>query len=106
MSVHVLTQEAYRRAAENARRTATHGRITVDDSSKRSRQGLSRLTGVLAALAQGCIWLTVDQRAKLDRLLRLHPELSTQTFTPEAAVARLTAHGIHFTDAQVAQVFD
>lgn len=106
MSVSVVGEAAVRRAAEEARRSG-RSRLATDDAARNSSRehrayrpgGVG--VGVLAALAQAGIRLTLEQRRGIDRLLRVHTELATQPFTPGGAVERLVLHGIHFTDRQL-----
>ena len=109
MSVSVVGEAAIRRAAEQARRSG-RSRLSTDDlhdsQEHRAHQPARPGVGVLAALAQAGIRLTLDQRRGIERVIRVHIELATQPFTPSAAVERLLMHGIHFTDHQLELVAD
>jgi hypothetical protein len=111
MSRSVVADEASRRAAEEARRQTLRGHLAARDAHTREREqrsgqhrALGPGQGVLAALAQAGVRLTHEQRLAIDKVLRAHPELKTLPCTPAGAAERLMAHGIHFTDAQLALV--
>jgi hypothetical protein len=111
MSVSVVGEAAVRRAAEDARRSG-RSRLATDDAARNSSRehrayrpgGVG--VGVLAALGQAGIRLTLEQRRGIERLMRAHSELATQPFTPGGAVERLVLHGIHFSDRQLELVTD
>lgn len=107
----VVAEAALHRVTQNARRHSV--RVAPDDATKQSREhpahrpaSEATATGVLAALAQAGIRLTLDQKRAIVRVIKSHPELGTGHFTPERAVERLALHGIHFTDRQLALVSD
>ncbi len=108
----VVAEAALHRVTQNARRHTV--RVAPDDATKQSREhpayrpadSAAPGVGVLAALKQAGIRLTLDQRRAVDRVVKTHPELATCPFTPARAVERLMTHGIHFSDRQLAQVSD
>lgn len=105
-----VTEGALHRVTQNARKHAV--RVAPDDATKQSREhpafkpGAAAGVGVLVALAQAGIRLTLDQRRLIDRLMKAHPELRTCPFTPARAVEKLMAHGVHFSDRQLELVSD
>ena len=107
----VVAEAALHRVTQNARKHAV--RVAPDDATGQSREHPAHKpgaaapgVGVLAALAQAGIRLTLDQRRAIDKVVKAHPELRTCPFTPARAVERLMTHGIHFSDRQLERVSD
>lgn len=101
----VVAEGAIRRIAKEARK-ASVGRISTDDATSGSREHpaykpAASATGVLVALAQAGIRLSEEQRLAIKRLMRLHPEMASHSFTANTAVEHLITHGIQFSDAQL-----
>ena len=110
MSLSVVGEAAVRRAAEQAWRSG-RARLATDDATRNSQEHRAHTparpgVGVLAALTQAGIRLTLEQRRAIDRVIRIHVELANQAYTPSAAVERLLMHGIQFTDRQLECVSD
>jgi hypothetical protein len=107
MALHVLGDLLERQVGERLHRETASVKLSAEDATRRQRERRTKKSkGVLAALAAAGVKLSSEQRAAIERVLRLHPELESIEMSPPVAVERLIAHGIVFTDEQLSLVVD